>query len=125
MIESGNMEFEEIGHGKVLTKLVHKIQEEAPKSLKDDVQNREVEAEKSSQEQEIENDQQDSIPLTAEEKVRDWNQNHPIGTRVKSMIMEDDDLETRTEAVVLFGHRAAVYMKGYNGYYDLDEIRAL
>ncbi len=125
LIESGDMEFEEIGHGKVLTKLVHKIQEETPKVLKDDMQNRQVEAEKSSLEQEIENDQQDSIPLTAEEKVRAWNQNHPIGTRAKSMIIEDDDLETRTEAVVLFGHRAAVYMKGYNGYFDLDEITAL
>ncbi len=52
---------------------------------------REVEAEKSSQEQEI----------------------------------EDDDLETRTKAVVLFGHRAAVYMKGYNGYFDIDEITAI
>jgi hypothetical protein len=36
--------------------------------------------------------------------------------------MANDNLETRTEAKVLFGHRAAVYMKGHNGYFDLDEI---
>ena len=26
------------------------------------------------------------------------------------------------QAVVLFGHRAAVCMHGYNGYFDLDEL---
>lgn len=58
----------------------------------------------------------------ATEKVKNWNDNYPIGTKVRSTIIDDDDLETRTEAIVLFGHRAAVYMKGYNGYFDLDEI---
>jgi hypothetical protein len=41
---------------------------------------------------------------------------------VKSTVAGYDALETRTEAMVLFGHRAAVYMKGYNGYFDLDEV---
>jgi malonyl CoA-acyl carrier protein transacylase len=27
--------------------------------------------------------------------------------------------------MVLFGHRAAVYLQGYNGYFDLDEIAPL
>jgi hypothetical protein len=31
-------------------------------------------------------------------------------------------METKTEAMVLFGHRAAVYVKGFHGYFDLDEI---
>ncbi len=60
--------------------------------------------------------------LTAEEKVLLWNQQYPIGTKVKSEIIEEAVLETRTEAVVLFGHRAAVYMEEYNGYFDLDEV---
>ena len=57
--------------------------------------------------------------------MKRWNQNYPIGTRVKSIFMEEGGLETRTKAVVLFGQRAAVYLKGYNGYFDLDEITLL
>lgn len=59
------------------------------------------------------------------EKVSAWNASHPVGTRVRSTIADYDDLETRTEAMLLFGHRAAVYMKGYNGYFDLDEVVAV
>lgn len=101
------MEFEEIGHGEVLTKMVRKIQEEAPKTVKPQVT---VAAPATNH------------SITADEKVSQWNQKFPKGTRVKSIIVDDDQLETRTEAVVLFGHRAAVYMKGYNGYFDLDEL---
>lgn len=36
--------------------------------------------------------------------------------------MDHAEVQTRSEAVVLFGHRAAVYMKGFNGYFDLDEL---
>jgi len=58
------------------------------------------------------------------EKVIDWNRKHSVGTRVQSSLMSGQ-LETRTPAMVLFGHRAAVYLKGYNGYFDLDELVAL
>jgi acyl transferase domain-containing protein len=58
------------------------------------------------------------------EKVTDWNRKHSVGTRVQSSLMSGQ-LETRTPAMVLFGHRAAVYLKGYNGYFDLDELVAL
>jgi hypothetical protein len=61
--------------------------------------------------------------LNSEEKVSHWNKNYPIGTRVRSTLLNYDELETRTEATLLFGHRAAVYMKGYNGYFDLDELQ--
>ena len=97
------MEFEEIGHGKVLTGLVQKIPKETPASA-------------------VAKPQQ---ALTAQERVSMWNQNYPVGTRVKSAIIEGDDLETRTEAVVLFQHRPAVYLKGYKGYFDLEEITPL
>lgn len=59
----------------------------------------------------------------AARKVADWNQHHPVGTRVRSTVFDYDSLETRSEAVVLFGHRAAIYMKGYNGYFDLNELQ--
>jgi hypothetical protein len=39
-------------------------------------------------------------------------------------MIEGPVLVTRSEAVVLFGHRAAVFLEGYHGYFDLDEIMA-
>lgn len=64
-------------------------------------------------------------PVNAVDKVAAWNRHHPVGTKVRSLVFDYPDLETRTEAMVLFGHRAAVYMKGYNGYFDLDELAAM
>ncbi len=59
----------------------------------------------------------------AKSLVEDWNARHPVGTRVRSAL-HDQELETRTQATVLFGHRAAVYLKGFNGYFDLREVKA-
>lgn len=100
------VEFEEVGYGDVLTKLVYTIKVQTPAALL----------------QQYANDQSPLKLGDAAAKVVAWNKLHPIGTRVKSLIAEYDSLETRTEAVVLFGHRAAVYMKGYNGYFDLNEL---
>jgi len=97
------MQFEEVGYGDVLTRLAQTIRRQTP------VKKPEMSV-------------APSKPGAAPEKVSAWNKKHPIGTRVKSLIADYANLETRTEAVVLFGHRAAVYMKGYNGYFDLDEI---
>lgn len=124
----GDMEFEEI-RAKVLTKIVKQIKEETSKSQTDAVQEQvAVETppvEKLEPAPQANDGTNGKKSLTAEEKVNTWNQSHPIGTKVKSEIVEDEGLETRTEAVVLFGHRAAVYLKGFNGYFDLDELVAL
>ena len=61
----------------------------------------------------------------AEQKIAAWNTRHPVGTKAKSLVADYGDLTTRTGAMVLFGHRAAVYMEGYNGYFDLDEVAPL
>ncbi|WP_067499191.1 ACP S-malonyltransferase [Actinoplanes sp. TFC3] len=103
LLAQGDAEFEEIGHGKVLTKLVQKIRRELP-----DPPPRPAPA--------------TGRPELADELVRRWNQTYAIGTRVKSTIGIHELLETATPATVLFGHRAAVYMKGYRGYFDLTEI---
>ncbi len=42
--------------------------------------------------------------------------------KVKFTLMESGDPVTRTEAVMLFDHRAAFGMEGYNGYFDLEQI---
>ena len=128
-----SMEFEEIGNGDVLAKLVDKIRDETPRYLAVLGQADEAEGffgEASEHTDEVESDVTGATEVNenssdAEKKVRDWNNAYAIGTKVKSSHPYDDDLETRTEAVVLFGHRAAVYMKGYNGYFDLDEITPL
>ncbi len=113
-------EFEELGHGDVLTKLVETIRRQTP----DDVLDGFFPAQQAAGSANTSNvDAPAAAPTNvAAEKVRSWNVRHPVGTRVKSTIMDDGELETRTEAVLLFGHRAAVYMKGYNGYFDLEEV---
>ena len=125
----GETEFEEMGYGEVLTKLVAKIQQETPKDkIQTDIEAPAVETET---EVVVEanvpstNEETNKEPLTAEEKVNAWNQKYPIGTKVKSQVVKDKELETRTEAVVLFQHRAAVYLKDFNGYFDLDETVAV
>ncbi|MFP5391013.1 MAG: ACP S-malonyltransferase [Gammaproteobacteria bacterium] len=113
------MQFTEVGHGEVLTNMLAKIRAEtaaapaatpapapAPAAAPAPVA---------------------SAPAapagaTALEKVRQWNQKHPVGTRVRSSVVPGVALATRTEAVLLFQHRAAVYVDGYNGYFDLDEL---
>jgi malonyl CoA-acyl carrier protein transacylase len=99
LLAQGDVEFQEMGVGTVLTKLLTYIKaKEKPLEIKKTSDN-----------------------WTAQEKVDRWNLTHPIGSRV-SVDGYESQLETRTEAIVLFGHRAAIYMKGYNGYFALDEV---
>jgi len=58
---------------------------------------------------------------TAQERVADWNKRFPVGTMVH-VKGYNEPLTTKTEAVILFGHRAAIYMQGYNGYFALDDV---
>ena len=99
LLAQGDVEFEEMGVGNVLTKLITYIKAQEKPS------------------------QSHKIPAhsNAQEKVDWWNATYPVGLKV-SVDGYDNRLETRTEAVVLFGHRAAIYMKGYNGYFALDEV---
>jgi malonyl CoA-acyl carrier protein transacylase len=90
----------ELGHGDVLTNLLKKIRSEAPAAPV----------------------VSHAPATTAAERVRSWNLHHPVGTRVRSAIVAGATLETRTEAVLLFRHRPAVYLNGYQGYFDLDEL---
>jgi malonyl CoA-acyl carrier protein transacylase len=130
------MQFEEIGTGDVLTKLVRTIKQLAPAPAEvrapvDRPQSQTSSDWRSQLSEQIRDEGSSKrsggeVPkkMTAEEKVNQWNKKHPVGTRLTASVMEyqDKDLQTKTEAVVLFGHRAAVYVKGYHGYFDLDEI---
>ena len=108
-------EFEELGNGDVLTRMAFTIKTQTPEPVlramlaaDDDVAHAPEPAA--------------AAAMSVQDKVAAWNKAHRIGTRVTSTVGGYDALETRTEAMVLFGHRAAVYMKGYNGYFDLDEL---
>lgn len=142
------VEFEEIGHGHgdVLSKMLAKIKEQLAQvapvqtasitKVESDLENKKTATQLA--EEDAAGDLQQGKQVVddfikrlnetpkkfveAEEKVASWNAKHPIGTKVNSTLLGYDELETRTEAVVLFGHRAAVYMKKYNGYFDLDEV---
>lgn len=142
---SDAMEFVEIGHGDVLAKMIVKIKQIAAKAAAE----RTPPPAKAEEKSEVPNvDAVDTVVAApasaagdavgahgasnggahndrfalAEQKVAAWNSRHPVGTGVKSLVTEYGALITRTPAVVLFGHRAAVYMEGFNGYFDLDEL---
>lgn len=146
LLDKGVTAFEELGVGDVLTKLIASIKRArasaekaakprdalpAPVALENaSPQPIAGEAEKAAEQRAA---APDEIPLTAaaaaqaawpdsRQMVKEWNALHPVGTRVVSALY-DNALETRTEAMILFGHRAAVYMKGYNGYFDLREVK--
>lgn len=103
-------QFEEVGYGDVLTRLYYAVKQQTPEPVIRQLIAQLPEA-----------DAQAPAASSAAEKVSAWNRAHPVSTRCRSSVAEGV-LETRTEAIVLFGHRAAVYMKGYNGYFDLDEL---
>lgn len=114
LLEQGEMEFEELGVGDVLTKLNGYIKKEF--SEKNNI----VQEEVPKAANKVSN--VDFHNLGAAEMIKEWNKQYPIGTKIISDYY-NNELETRTEAVLLFGHRAAVYVKGYNGYFDLRELK--
>ncbi|UXI70690.1 ACP S-malonyltransferase [Tahibacter amnicola] len=141
MALSDDMAFVEIGHGDVLTKMILKIKQIAANAAAEPapaVRGAAAEtaapvsppaasasatapaADATVDARSVHNDRF----ARAEQKVADWNSRHPVGTGVKSLVAEYGHLVTRTPAMVLFGHRAAVYMEGFNGYFDLDELAA-
>jgi malonyl CoA-acyl carrier protein transacylase len=144
LLDQGEMEFEELGVGDVLTKLIRSIKKEyVPKGKPTEDQpeqkiksTKEKNAKTSSDNSKVETSVINKVSESKKEEptiepkelldpqsmVEQWNKTHPIGTKVISDFY-DTELETRTEAMVLFGHRAAVYMKGYNGYFDLREVK--
>ncbi len=162
LISQGEMEFEELGPGDVLTKLIERIKSEATSTIeKEENTDATLNTEsnvgfKNSSDKEDEESKtglfqnEESVSLGEDvlekrkyedesddkaagraaykreiedvhKKIADWNKTYPCGTKV-TCESYDEELITRTEAVLLFGHRAAIYMEGYNGYFALDEI---
>ncbi|MDR3058738.1 MAG: ACP S-malonyltransferase [Prevotella sp.] len=139
LLTQGEMQFEELGVGDVLTKLVESIKKDfnsnkekievlgeqksgvdEAEPINSQLDNSEV-TKKTDSKIKVKHKEQGTL-LDPKELVEKWNKTYPIGTKVISDNY-DNILETRTEAILLFGHRAAVYMKEYNGYFDLREIK--
>ncbi|WP_040497616.1 ACP S-malonyltransferase [Fulvivirga imtechensis] len=143
ILDQGEVEFEELGVGDVLTKLIGYIKRDYDREAKAaNVQSTSKAGSNGKKAPEtvsggakpaakpVKEDNARKKENTAVQKhqpdattlVEQWNKAHPVGTKVISDFY-DTELETRTEAMLLFGHRAAVYMKGYNGYFDLREVK--
>lgn len=138
LLDQGEMEIEELGVGDVLTKLTRYIKRDyekntnvKPESKVETIQEKETQTISESTGETIKTEKKDksetktitkAVLLDPKKLVEQWNKEYPVGTRVVSDFYENE-LETRSEATILFGHRAAVYMKGYNGYFDLREVK--
>lgn len=130
LLSQGEMEFEELGVGDVLTKLIRAIRRNY-ESKNETVAKKSVHVNLNAETPVVDKaivseGEQPTVPqkaqIAATALIEQWNKAYPAGTKVLSAFYETE-LETRTEAMLLFGHRAAVYMKGYNGYFDLREVK--
>lgn len=111
LLQQGVTDFVELGPGDVLTKLIKGIRSQ----FKPDA------VPKPALAPAVAAPSQRKQAADPQQRVADWNRSHPVGTVVK-VKGYSQPLTTKTEAVVLFGHRAAVYMQGYNGYFALDDV---
>ncbi|MBD3317253.1 MAG: ACP S-malonyltransferase [Chitinivibrionales bacterium] len=142
LIEEGVTEFVEIGESDVLTKLVGYIKKDVASKRAESAKKSNIKETAAIPTKELVETRREGAAVNdtsvekygaswyetskdARELVEKWNSAFPIGTKVSSELYSGEELETRTEAVLLFGHRAAVYMKGYKGYFDLREIEPL
>lgn len=120
LLQQGDMEFLELGPGDVLSKLIRSIKSQfKPNTVAQSSQP--SPAPKSADNQTTTQPDRKQDLKTPQQRVIDWNRSYPIGTQVNAKGY-DEILTTKTQAVILFGHRAAIYMQGYNGYFALDEV---
>ncbi|MEE9355674.1 MAG: ACP S-malonyltransferase [Methylococcaceae bacterium] len=98
LLLQGVFDFEEIGIGDVLTKLMTWIKTDFITAGQ-------------------KNNQTDNLP----QKIDDWNKTYPIGTKVK-VVNFKEELATRTKAKLSLGHREAIYLQGYKGYFELNNV---
>ena len=109
LLGHGETQFEEVGPGQVLAKLVAEIRKQAEVQIVVPAAPRAEPAPRLS-----------GSALAA--RIAQFNREVSVGTPVKAAGY-DAAIRTRTQAMVLFGHRAAIYLEGYLGYFDLDDIR--
>jgi malonyl CoA-acyl carrier protein transacylase len=114
LLECGVEIFEEIGNGDVMTKLMASIRSHFAINM--DIKKA---------------DQPNSMPLQAVSpigvllsQVNNWNEQHKVGDKV-NVQGGHQGLHTRTEAKILFGQKAVIYLEDYKGYFELDQVTAV
>ena len=106
VLDSNVEEFLEMGDRRILTRLVSEIRSSYEKSNLERT-GRGVRAN-----------------VQPSERVSDWNQRFPCGTRVK-LKMTGELRETRSEAMLLFGSIPAIYLLGCKRYIELEQVESL
>lgn len=109
------MEFVELGQGDVLARMLQTIRQQTSDAQLQAIAATEDMAAAGAP-------QAPATAASAHDRTLEWNRRFQVGTRVRSPLAPGQELVTRTPAMVLFGHRAAIYIQGYNGYFDLDEL---
>jgi malonyl CoA-acyl carrier protein transacylase len=127
LLAAGETDFEELGVGDVLTKLMAAIRKDfVPTALPKESSSERVESSGAAR---------DAKPVAVaelraakekkagvlRERIEDWNRSYPLGTRVRVKGFAES-MKTRSPAMVLFGHRAAIYLQDHDGYFGLDEV---
>ncbi len=123
LLTQGETDFEELGVGQVLTKLLAEIKTHplpnagaSPAST--------ASTTNAQRKQTTPHDDREQKRFVLQKKINEWNRSYPIGIKVKVAAYENP-LITKTKATLLFGHRAAIYLEGYNGYFELCDVQPI
>lgn len=128
LLAQGETDFEELGVGDVLTKLMAAIRKEFVPTSAPKVRSIErVDGPEASRAPRTPTDAELRAARgkrmeALRQKIEGWNGSYPVGTRVR-VDGYGDSLRTRSPALVLFGHRAAIYLQDHAGYFVLDDVR--
>lgn len=127
LLEHRSIAIEELGPGKVLTKLLADIRgyersntaQKLPGDPSAPVADDSVPTNDGWRSFDL-----DKITASPHEAVVYWNRHYPAGTRVR-VKGYSSHVTTREEARLLFGFRPVLYAENHTGYFALDEIREI
>ncbi|KAG0164036.1 hypothetical protein DFQ28_008703 [Apophysomyces sp. BC1034] len=123
LLAQGEDNFEELGVGQVLTRLLAEIKKHplSPILSADSVPIASIPIPVIQQPVALSHDRSQALAVLRQQ-INAWNRNYPVGTQVKTASLEGP-VATKTQAMMLFGHRAAIYLEGYDGYFELSSIQ--
>lgn len=136
LLEHGALKFEELGTGDILTKLMTTIQahyvtlghgeKNVGKVKAEPIRKMETPIAETAKGRTFDQreKQRERTTKALHKRIDEWNDTHSIGTKV-TVAGYEEELKTRTKAMVLLGHRAAIYIQCYKGYFALDDVTAV
>lgn len=57
------------------------------------------------------------------EQIARWNRCYPVGASVHCQAYPGRMHRTRSQATLMFDRKAVIYLEGFSGYFDLDEVQ--